>query len=73
MSIETGVLLVLQKQNHFFYFVGTEHTYLLAHADLHDGIADESLSEIMVFLLFEPFNVHPCTFHIIATKKTKLF
>jgi len=56
-----------------FYFVGMDQTYLLAHADLHDGIADESLSEIMVFLLFEPFNVHPCTFHIFATKKTKLF
>jgi len=56
-----------------FYFVGMDQTYLLAHADLHDGIADESLSEIMVFLLFEPFNVHPCTFHILATKKRQSY
>lgn len=52
------------------YFAGFDGAHLFAHADLHDGIADERLSEIMVFLLFEPLNVHPCTFHKLTTKKT---
>lgn len=33
--------------------------YLFAHADLHNGIADEGFMQIFVFLLLEAFDVLP--------------
>lgn len=56
----------------FCFFAGFDATHFFAHADLHDGIADKSLSEIVVFLLFKTLNVHPCTFHKNATKKRQI-
>lgn len=38
--------------------------YLFAHGDLHDGVADESFSQISVGLLFEALHVHACFFHM---------
>lgn len=40
--------------------------YLFAHADLHDGVADESFSQISVGLLFKALHVHACFFHMFS-------
>lgn len=44
-------------------------THLFTHADLHDGIIDESFFKVTVFLLFEPLNVHPSVLHKLPANK----
>lgn len=44
--------------------------YLFAHADLHDGVVDERLPEVFVFLLLETLHVQPGLFNMFPAIKT---
>lgn len=43
--------------------------YLFAHADLHNRVAYERLLQVVVLLLFKPFDVSPGTFHKVPAIK----
>ena len=45
--------------------------YLLAHADLHDGVANERLFQVTVLLLLEVLNVHPRRLHKLTVGQTQ--
>lgn len=44
--------------------------HLFAHADLHDGVADQRFPQVFVFLLLEPLDVFPGRSHELSGETT---